>query len=238
MGRTFTQKGRGLCLWTFLMLNLGITGLHADPRWGEFGGNFASLRRCYTGPRAGIDNNCYIDMIDGSIRHFATAHGLANKHALFVVSHGKAIETDFGRRYAFYPANSFAGGAQYSAGDLARVLGPAQAREIRILILAGCNYENMFSAKEMKRYFPNTTMIIHATPQTDASLISFLKMLTRPSAELSVIHNPQALAAQHFGDLFSPRRGGYTAEFYIPGERKPYHTQSAGRELLENYPSQ
>src|SRR3989442_11139581 len=82
---------------------------------GQYGSSLKVLRAFYTPPKAAGESNYFIDTHGGeSLRSFALAHGLTNNHALFVVSHGTAIQTPSGARYAFYPAT----GKDYG-GDVA-----------------------------------------------------------------------------------------------------------------------
>src|SRR5947207_971664 len=72
---------------------------------GEYGANLKVLQASYTPPQAAGESNYFIDMQAGEpIHSFAATHGLTNNHALLVVSHGMAIQTPAGARYAFYPA--------------------------------------------------------------------------------------------------------------------------------------
>src|SRR5712671_2358452 len=72
------------------------------PVWGEYGGNLNLLRCFYTPPQSSGESNYFIDMQgDEPLRNFALAHGLTNNHALFVLCHGRAIDTPSGSRYGF-----------------------------------------------------------------------------------------------------------------------------------------
>ena len=226
----FIRKGAFSAIFLFLCSSAAT--LQAGPRWGEFGGSLDYLRSCYMPPLSPGESNFYIDMLDGSFRRFAIAHGLTNNHALFVVSHGKALQTDFGLRYAFYPEKSSYRVPSFSAGDLARLIGPANARQIQILVLAGCNRENLLSLRELKRYFPNAATIIHALPGTDANLASFWEMLAYRSQDLAALRSPHDLAARHFGPAGFSKGSPYVADLYQPGARTPYRRQIAGRELF------
>src|SRR5439155_22817425 len=131
------------------------------PVWGEYGGNLNLLRCFYTPPQAAGESNYFIDMQgEEPLRNFAVAHGLTNNHALFILSHGRAIDTPSGPRYAFFGGKSERGdnsGACFSIQDIAGLLGPTNASKIRNLVLASCNRENMLCPDEIRAYFPNVT---------------------------------------------------------------------------------
>jgi hypothetical protein len=211
--------------------------------WGEYGGKFQQLRLGYSPPQGPHESNHFIDLISGtSVQQFARAHGLVNNNALFVFSHGKAVMTPAGRRYAFLtglkgepPADN---AMAFSPLDLARVLGRDRARRIHNLVLAGCNTENMFYPDELLQYFPAVTNIIHAEPGTDAYEATFQHALTHHSREVAGLYrDPEVAGMVRFGR--SPRSVGarnlvpYVARLYAPGSRRLLRIQVAGRELLD-----
>ncbi len=199
--------------------------------WGEYGGNMQYLASCCTGPQAPGESNYYLDMLGMGFPGFAAAEGLTNNHTLFVLSHGKAIRTDFGVEYAFYPGGYMVHPPCFSVRDLARILGP-HALEIHNLVFAGCNLENMFDARDVKRFFVNATNIVHALPGTDATIGTFQEILTYSSTELGARSFMPSSRVPLFGRNDTVHNGRYVAELFRPGEGKPYEKVIAGRELL------
>jgi hypothetical protein len=240
-----------VCLTAVLLQ--GCSGLHqqglsaglgssAEPEWGEYGQNLNLLRAFYTPPQRPEESNYFIDMEQGeSLRNFAFAHGLRNNHALFVFLHGRAIETPSGLRYAFYPeqgkrderVNGF------SIRDIAHILGPANASQIHNLVLASCNRENMLCPAELKAYFPNVTNITHAAPNTAAQASTFRHAMIYHSRDIQFLYQmPDSFTLGVFDENKSNKADSkkavpYVAELYLPGARKPFSTQTAGRELLD-----
>lgn len=213
-------------------------------KWGEYGGNLHYLKASYSPPRSAQESNHFIDLIDGiSVQEMARARNLTNNNALFVFSHGKAVETPAGRRYAFQPSRKgeqpARNAASFSPSDLARIIGRENARRIHNLILAGCNTENLFYPQEVRLYFPAVTNIIHAAPDTDAYEDTFRHVLTLHSSEIKAAYrNPEAHGIVRLGnpadDIMKRRLVPYMARLYLPDARKPYSVQVAGRELLTN----
>src|SRR6266436_6484414 len=158
------------------------------PVWGEYGGNLNLLRGFYTPPQVSGESNYFIDMQgDEPLRNFALAHGLTNNRALFVLCHGRAIDTRSGPRYGFVAGKNEPnenGAAAFSIQDIAGLLGPVNASQIHNLVLASCNRENMLCPAEIRAYFPNVTNLIHALPETDAQLNSFHHALTYLSHDI------------------------------------------------------
>ncbi len=218
----------------FLLVFTGCTSLNSTGGWGEYGGRLDYLRSCYSTPKGPGESNFYIDMMGGVVKDFAYSTGLTNNHTLFVASHGKAVEDDFGLHYAFYQKTDELYPSCYSAGDLARILGPANAQQVHNLVLSACNMENMFYPRELKHYFPNATNIIHALPGTDATLMTFLDTLALNSTALAEkrIAHPN-FAREHFGYSAPKAHNLYVAEIFEPGANKPARQVLAGRELLE-----
>src|SRR5688572_12367216 len=126
-------------------------------KWGEYGGNLHYLRASYAPPRHAEESNHFIDLIQGvSVQEMARTRHLTNNNALFVFSHGKAVETPIGRRYAFQPSRKGEqpprNPASFSASDLARIVGRENARRVHNLVLAGCNTENLFYPQEFRTH--------------------------------------------------------------------------------------
>lgn len=206
-----------------------LTGASAS--LGEYGGNLDYLKSCCSGPRSAGESNYYIDMLGGSFPLFARTAGFTNNNTLFVLSHGKALAKGLTDRYALYPTWTANHSSYYSARDLAQILG-ANAARIHNIFLAGCNYENALAPKEFRKYFVNATNIVHARPETDASVDAFENILAHSSAEI------KSGAVPTLGDFFGSnpvqqKKGNYyIAELFQPGAMHPYKKQAAGRELL------
>src|SRR6185503_11869008 len=122
-----------VAVWAFLPVLAWNNRAMATPKlvapqakWGEYGANFRLLQEFASGPENVRESNWFIDMQTGpGLRRFAAAHGLTNNHALFVLSHGRAIQTPSGFRYAFYSATTGEElpTACFSVQDLASLLG-------------------------------------------------------------------------------------------------------------------
>jgi len=252
--------GRGCCplgvvlLGVLAVLLQGCSGIRneglpaglvssADPEWGEYGCNLNLLRAFYTPPQTPEESNYFIDMEQGeSLRNFAFAHGLKNNHALFVFLHGRAIETPAGLRYAFCPDQRNRDDSAVSGfpiRDIARILGPANASQIHNLVLASCNRENMLCPAELKAYFPNVTNITHAAPNTAAQASTFRHALIYHSRDIQFLYEMSDSFTLGVFDDSKNHKGNfkkavpYIAELYLPGARRPFSTQTAGRELLD-----
>ena len=212
---------------------------------GQYGSSLTVLQAFYTAPKAPGESNYFIDTQGGeSLRSFALAHGLTNNHALFVVSHGTAVPTPSGARYAFYPATGkdYGGdmtGPRFSIQDIAAIIGPANARNVHNLVLASCNRENALRPEEIRACFPNVTNLTHAAPETDAQWSTFRHALTYHSRDIQFLYAmPDTFTVGVFdgdkkGRQKSRKLVPYVAELYLPGGATPYLTQTAGRELLQ-----
>ena len=228
-----------------VLLVAGCATQKQGRKWGEYGGNLHLLKASYSAPCQAQESNHYIDLIEGvSVQEMARARNLTNNNALFVFSHGKAVETPIGRRYAFQPSRKGEqpprNAASFSPSDLARTIGRENAGRIHNLVLAGCNTENLFYPQELRLHFPAVTNIIHAAPNTDAYEDTFRHVLTLHSSDIKAVYrNPEAHGVVRLGnpsDEVMKRRRlvPYMASLYLPGARKPYSVQVAGRELLTN----
>jgi hypothetical protein len=167
---------------------------------------------------------------------------LVNNNALFVLSHGKAVTTSAGRRYAFMPGINGRQPAEtdtaFSPRDLARMLGRDRVGRIHNLVLAGCNTENMFYPAELLQHFPGVTNIIHAEPGTDAYEATFQHALTHHSRQIAGLYRDKEVnGIVRFGP--APKAAGarkiapYVARLYSARGQKLLRVQVAGRELLE-----
>ena len=177
-----------------------------------------------------------------SLRDFVLAQGLTNNHALFVLSHGKAIATPWGLRYAFYGKKNHREeniSACFSIQDIAGIIGSANTSQIHNLVLAGCNKENMLCPEEIRSFFPNVTNIIHAAPGTDAQASTFRHALIYHSRDIQFLYQtPDTFTLGVFDDRKTSGKHDrkavpYVADLYLPGAKKPFSRQTAGRELLE-----
>ncbi len=222
-------------------------GEHAER--GEFGGDMAFLRKHHTAPGREGESNHYIDLWSpGCLVNLVREHGLTNNRTLFVDSHGRAGFSWHGGRYGFYPhRNLVAKGEEppvFSARDLAELLG-ASAREIHNIVLAGCNAEGRFRSQEFRKHFVNATNITYMAAGELAFKPMFIQAISRPSAEIQTLHgrirhvSASRTEATISGAALpdSSPLGAYVADLYLPGARKPYRTQKAGRELLVTEPA-
>lgn len=215
----------------------------ALPRWGEYGGNLHLLSSFYRAPQAPGESNHFVDMLgDGSLRGFAVEQGLTNNHTLFLLSHGGAIETPSGSRYALWPGRSkrcHPRSASFSVSDVARFLGPAAASQVHNVMIAGCNRENLLCLGEFREFFPNATNITHAAAGCDPQESAFRRAMSYSSRDLDFLcQMPDTFSVGVFerkktGKEALRRGAPYVAELYLPGAKKPFVTQTAGRELLQ-----
>lgn len=211
---------------------------------GEFGGDFHFLRSHYTAPRSEAESNHFIDLWSpGDLVKLLQQNGLTNNRALFVDSHGRSGFSWHGGRYGFYPHQELLSAGQeapaYSAKDLATLLG-ASAVEIHNLVLIGCNSEGRLRSQEFRKYFVNATNITYMAAGELAFKPMFLQAISRKSSEIEPLHGRIRVVSAHRTEAvisgaampgFSPL-GAYLADLYLPGAKKPFRRQKAGRELL------
>ena len=213
---------------------------------GEFGGDLGFLRQHQVGPRSEGESNYYIDLWNpGSLTALARVNGLTNNRALLVDSHGRAGFSWHGGRYGIYPHQNLLEPGQltpaFSAKDLATVLGPASAAGIHNIVLAGCNEEGRIRSQEFRRFFINATNITYMTPGKLAFKPMFFQAITLPSSEIRQLHGKIRTTSSTrtestistVASAGTEPLGMYVADLYLPGAKKPYRTQKAGRELLE-----
>jgi len=213
---------------------------------GQFGFDLVGLRKFYTPPLGPGESNHYFDLWEGrNTREIAVVHGLTNNNALIINSHGKGLSSWGDRHYAYYPHASLLGprarGPYFSAADLARVLGPVSADKIHNIVISGCNSENSFDANQLRKYFPNATNITHTAPGQLGYQPMFLQALTCPTEAIQILYetsrtNRRGEAEYLIGkkpSLGATKFSPYIAELYRPGDRNPFRTQIAGRELLD-----
>jgi hypothetical protein len=211
---------------------------------GEYGGDLGFLRRFHVGPQSSAESNHYFDLWSpGALPALACFNGLTNNRALIVDSHGSAGFRWHGRGYGLYPRETLLQRGQetpgFSPADFARVLGREQAAAIHNIVIAGCNEEGRFRSQEWRRHFVNATNITHMTPGKLAYKPMFYQAIVTFSFEIKPLFGR---GSRGFGSACSVERepssgaeplGAYVADLYLPGARRPYRTQRAGRELLE-----
>jgi hypothetical protein len=210
-------------------------------RSGEYGGDLDYLRRAYLPPAKRGESNHLIELSqfrgDGTWKEFLAMHGLTNNHALIIASHGRAIAHGLRSRYVYsVDKGDFAARSlEYSAKDLATVLGPA-AKQIDNIIIAGCNTEGAFNPEELRRWFVNATNVTYAPPQKLASETAFKNALIYRSRDIKFLFAmPDGFKVGRFDNspvekATSPTP--YIASLYLPHAKKPFRTEIAGRELL------
>lgn len=212
---------------------------------GEYGGDLRFLRRFHIGPQSSSESNQYFDLWSpGALPALARFNGLTNNRALLVDSHGGAGYRWHGRGYGLYPRETLLQRGQetlgFSPADFARVLGRDNAAAIHNIVIAGCNEEGRFRSQEWRRHFVNATNITHMTPGQLAYKPMFYQAMVTPSSEIKPLFGRQRRTSDRLESSIerepSPGAepfGAYIADLYLPGARKPYRTQRAGRELLE-----
>ncbi len=220
-----------------------------EQSFGEFGGELEFHRSHYTAPQSESESNHLIDLWSpGGLVKLVQQHGLTNNRALFVDSHGRSGFSWHGGRYGVYPHRDLLTAGQdtpaYSAKDLATLLGSAAA-EIHNIVLTGCNSEGRLRTQEFRKYFVNATNITYMAAGELAFKPMFLQALSRNSTEIRPLHGrirtvtahrTEAIISEAAAPGFSPL-GSYVADLYLPGARKPFRRQTAGRELLIPGPS-
>lgn len=209
------------------------------PQKGEYGGDLNILREFTSGPANPKESNYFIDLWDnGQLKDYARQHGLTNNNALFVISHGGGIQTVAGPRYAYFPEKKGSATSVktlFSARDLARVLGSERVANIHNLVIAGCNFDNTFSAAELRLLFPNATNVVHSLPGKNAHETLFRHALIYASRDVQTLYlQPDHFNPGLFDDKWREKKvQPYVAELFLPGALWPYKIQTAGRELLE-----
>jgi len=192
-----------------------------------------------------LESNHYFDLWSpGALPALARFNGLTNNRALFVDSHGSAGFRWHGRGYGLYPRETLLQRGQetpaFSPADFARVLGHDDAAAIHNIVIAGCNEEGRFRSQEWRRHFVNATNITYMTPGILAYKPMFYQAIVTPSSEIKPLYgresssgNQSTCGIQREPSPGAKPLGAYVADLYLPGARKPYRTQRAGRELLE-----
>jgi hypothetical protein len=217
---------------------------------GEFGSDLRYLRRYYTPPQRPGESNHFFDLWEGQkLREVASISGLSDNHALLINSHGESIPIGGETRYAFCPHRSLLRATQkppdFSASDLAKVIGPAQAGEIHNILIGGCNSAGNLSSVELRKFFPNATNIIHMAAGQLGYESMFFQVLLSHSEDIKPIYetkriNPGGRSGYYMGPLPECRAtklNPYVAELFKPGANEPFQTRIAGRELLDPQPA-
>jgi len=214
---------------------------------GEYGGDLKFLKSFHVPPAVEGESNHYFDLwTPGALPALARTHGLTNNNALFVDSHGRAGFLWHGNGYGFFPRRNLVPEGEevpsYSAKDLAGLLGPEDAARIHNIVLAGCNEEGRLRSREFRRHFINATNITYMMPGKLAFKPMFYQAITIPSSEIRPLYGKLRTTASNRVESSinvtafegSEKLGAYVADLYLPGARKPFSTQRAGRELLES----
>jgi len=215
-----------------------------SPASTEYGYSFEFLRQHYSAPQRSGESNFIVDLwAEQNLSAFVRECKLTNNHALLISSHGgPASASD--RHYCFYPHESLlprgAKTPQYSAGDMAALLGPQNAASIHVILVSGCNAEGAFNASELRRRFVNATNIIHMPAGELGYQPMFRQILTARSTCIQPIFetrlkNDAGHSEFIMGAKPSPhctRLGPYVADLFKPGAVAPFRVQTAGRELL------
>jgi hypothetical protein len=238
-----------LLIWGLGAGSRGATGPGGGPvitqaAHGEFGGDVDFLRKHSSGPRPG-ESNYYIDLwAEQNLRKLVRETGLTNNRALFVNSHGLGVLTGRGLQYAYQPHQSLLGPADkmphFSAADLARVLGPVCAERIHNIVISGCNADDSFNPRELRKYFVNATNIIHMSGGKYGYQSMYFQLLTKDSSQNKPLYEIAARNRAGQLEFFLERTptshatvlSPYTAELFRPAALDPYKIQIAGREIL------
>jgi hypothetical protein len=127
---------------------------------------------------------------------------------------------------------------------VATVLGPEAAATIHNIVVAGCNEDGLFRSGEWRRQFVNATNITYMTPGKLSFKPMFYQALVTRSTDLKPFYGKLRRVGERIDcdieQTPSPdteELGVYVADLYLPGGRRPYRTQRAGRELLEPEPA-
>ena len=225
-----------------LALGIHLPARSADVK-GEFGSDLRLLSSFFTPARVPGESNYYIDMWESqNLQSIVSLNGLTNNHALFINCHGKRVGSG---RFALYPHQSLvASGAEppcYSVGDIAATMGFAHALDVHNLVLAACNAEGALSTKELRKFFPNATNIIHCEPGELGYQPMYLQAILNCSWTIKPIYEWRErnekgqvqYVTGHVAVNGAKRLAPYTADIFVPGIEAPIRSQRAGRELLD-----
>ena len=174
------------------------------------------------------------------MRVIAPGGGLTNNHALFINSHGKGIKTKHGVRYVFYPHEEV-GMGEFFIEDIVAAVGADNVGGIHNLVISACNTDSSFNAKEVRKYFPNATNIIHSAAGQAGYQEMIFQVLLAESSQIETLYQSRAADDDDFEISNRPVPGckkmsPYIATLFRPGKVEPYREQKAGRELLTKVP--
>ena len=212
---------------------------------GEYGGDLSFLRRFHVGPQSSDESNHYFDLWSpGALPALGRVNGLTNNRALFVDSHGRAGFLWHGRGFGLYPRETLLQPDErtpyFSAADFAAVLGGEIAAAVHNIVIAGCNEEGQFRSQEWRRHFVNATNVTYMTPGKLAFKPMFYQAIVTPASEIKPLFGKMRRSPERTqceiektSSQEAESLGAYIADLYLPGARKPFRTQRAGRELLE-----
>jgi len=212
---------------------------------GEYGGDLNFLRRFHVAPQSPDESNHYFDLWSpGALPALARFNGLTNNRALIIDSHGSAGFRWHRRGFGLYPREALVPEAQeipnYSPRDFAQVLGRDNASAIHNIVIAGCNEEGRFRSREWRRHFVNATNITYMTPGKLSYKPMFYQAMVTASSDIQPLYGRERRTSDQI-ECFIEREpasgatplGAYVSDLYLPGARKPFRTQPAGRELLD-----
>ena len=244
--RTAVLRQRWVALISLIVYGLTAPANASEER-GDLGGDFRLLRSSLISPRVAGESNFFIDMWEGqNLQAVVAVNGLTNNHTLFVNCHGKYL-SEGGRagHFAFYPHQSLiktdAETPYYSVRDLATVVGAANIPTIHNLVLAACNAEGALSTKELRKFFPNATNIVHCVAGELGYQPMFLQAIMNCSWTIKPVYEWREqnekgqvqYVTGHTPTHGAKRLAPYTAELFRRGVEEPFRVQRAGRELLD-----
>ena len=121
------------------------------------------------------------------------------------------------------------------------MVGPGAVTNIHNLVLAACNAEGVLSTKELRKYFPNATNIVHCVAGELGYQPMFLQAIMSCSWTIKPVYEWRErnekgqvqYVTGHTPVHGAKRLAPYTAELFRPGAEEPFRVQRAGRELLD-----
>jgi hypothetical protein len=211
---------------------------------GEYGGNLEVLKGSYTPPGTEGESNHYIDLWEpGAVANFTRVHGLTNNRALFIDSHGDERFSWRGSKYVLRPRTRAAersDALSFSIRDVYHVVGHDAAGQIHTVFVAGCNLGGRVRSAEIRSYFPRATNVTYMASGKLAYKQQLYQSLTQHSGDILPLHgriveDGEVVKASISREpvVGSTPLGTYVAELFAPGAKKPFRTQTAGRELLD-----
>jgi len=223
-------------VWFRLLFLAGLLGMSLELRADKI----EWLQKHFVGPTVAGESNYYLDLWEPpKMRVIAPGGGLTNNHALFINSHGKGVKSKKGTRYAFYP-HELVGGGEFFIEDIAALVGARQVFKIHNVVISGCDLDSSFNAKEIRKYFPNATNIIHSAAGEAGYQEMLFQLLLSESSQIETLYQIRDSDGE-FDITNHPvpgckRLAPYVATLFRPGKSGSYRTQKAGRELLTPVP--